>query len=88
MSSINNSIQDSVGNDKNGYPGPSLNKTKVNVTKKPNDNHIKTLKEEILEDISEKFMKKIPDMLTGISKIHSRNLKTPKIKYMRRQRNK
>jgi hypothetical protein len=28
----NNSIQDSVGNEKNGYPVPDLNKTMTNVT--------------------------------------------------------
>jgi hypothetical protein len=28
-----NSIQDSVGNEKNGYPFPNLNKTMINVTK-------------------------------------------------------
>jgi hypothetical protein len=51
----NNSMQDTVGNEENVYPVPDLNKTMINVTKKPNDTHIKTLKEEILEDITEKF---------------------------------
>jgi hypothetical protein len=32
------------------------NKTIVNVTKEPNEAHKKTLKEEILEEITEKFM--------------------------------
>jgi hypothetical protein len=59
----NNSIQDRVGNEENGYPVPDTNKTMINVTKEPNDIHIKTLKEEILEDINEKFMEKIPDMV-------------------------
>jgi hypothetical protein len=35
----------------------------INVTKEPSDTHIKTLKEEILEDITEKFMGKILDMV-------------------------
>jgi hypothetical protein len=35
----------------------------INVTKEPSDTHIKTLKEEILEDISEKFMEKILDLV-------------------------
>jgi hypothetical protein len=44
----NNSIQDSVGNEENGYPVPDLNKTMINVTKEPSDTYIKTHKEEIL----------------------------------------
>jgi hypothetical protein len=55
-----NLIQDSVGNEENGYPVPDLKKM-INVTKEHNDTHIKTLKEEILENITEKFMEKIPD---------------------------
>jgi hypothetical protein len=78
-----NSLQDSVGNEENGFPVPDLNKTMINVTKEPNDTHIKTLKEEILEDITEKFMEKIIDMLTRMYKMHSRNFKTPNIKNMR-----
>jgi hypothetical protein len=39
-----NSIQDSVGNEKNGYPVPDINKTMINVTKEHNDIHIRTLK--------------------------------------------
>jgi hypothetical protein len=35
----------------------------INVTKEPSVAHQKTLKEEILEDITEKFMKKILDMV-------------------------
>jgi hypothetical protein len=55
----NNSMQDSVGNEENGNVVPNLNKTMINITKEPNITHIKTLKEEILEEISEKFMEKI-----------------------------
>jgi hypothetical protein len=58
-----NSIQDSVGNEENGYPIPDLNKTMINITKEPSDTHIKTLKEEILEDITKKFMDKILDII-------------------------
>jgi hypothetical protein len=36
-------IQDSEGNEKNGYPVSDLNKTMINVTKEPSDTHIKTL---------------------------------------------
>jgi hypothetical protein len=52
-----------MGNEENGYPVPDLNKTIINVTKEPSDSHIKTLKEEILEDIHEKFMEKILDIV-------------------------
>jgi hypothetical protein len=57
-----NSIQDLVGNEENGYPVPDLNKTMINVTKEPSDTYIKNLKEEFLEEFSEKFMK-IVDMV-------------------------
>jgi hypothetical protein len=59
----NNSIQDSVENEENRYPVPDLNKTMINVTKEPSDTHINILKEEILEDSSDKFMEKILDMV-------------------------
>jgi hypothetical protein len=41
---------------------------KMDISSRPqknneNDAHIKTLKEEILEDSTEKFMEKIPDMV-------------------------
>jgi hypothetical protein len=60
----NNSIQDTVGNEENGYPVPDPNKTVINAMKKPIDFHKITLIEEILEEISEKFMEKILDMVT------------------------
>jgi hypothetical protein len=34
----------------------------INVTKEPGDAHKKTLKEDILEEITEKFMEKIVDI--------------------------
>jgi hypothetical protein len=52
-------IDDLLGNEKNRYPVPDLNKTMINVSKEPRNTHIKTLKEEILEDITEKFMEKL-----------------------------
>jgi cell division ATPase FtsA len=52
-----------MGNEKNVYQVPDLNKTMINVTKEPSDTHIKTLNEEILEDITEKFMEKILDIV-------------------------
>jgi phenylpyruvate tautomerase PptA (4-oxalocrotonate tautomerase family) len=47
---------------KNGYMVPVLNKTMINVTKEPSDTHKKTLKEEILDNITE-FMVKTLDMV-------------------------
>jgi hypothetical protein len=41
----NNSIQDSVGSEGNGYPVPELNEAMINVTKEPSGIHIKSLKE-------------------------------------------
>jgi hypothetical protein len=55
----NNSVQNSVGNEENGYPVPDLNKTMINVTKELSNPHKKTLKEEI----SEKFMEKVLDIV-------------------------
>jgi hypothetical protein len=63
---------------RNGYTVSDLNKTMINVTKEPSDTHIKTLKEEILENISVKF--RYQTWLTRMYKIHSRNFKTTKIK--------
>jgi hypothetical protein len=58
----NNLIQDSEGNEENGYPVPDSNKTKINDTKEPSDVHKNTLKEEILQVITENFME-ILDMV-------------------------
>jgi hypothetical protein len=54
-----NSIEDTVGNEKNGYPFSDPKKTMTNVTREPSDANKKTTKEEI----TEKFMEKIPDMV-------------------------
>jgi predicted sulfurtransferase len=55
----NNLIQDSEGNEENGYPAPDSSKTKINDTKEPNDVHENILKEEILQVITENFMEMI-----------------------------
>jgi hypothetical protein len=55
----NNSTQNSLGNEGNGYPDAYLNKTMINVTREPIDTYKKTLKEEILEDITKKLMEKV-----------------------------
>jgi hypothetical protein len=41
-------VQDSEGNEENGYLDPDSNKTKINYTKEHNKAHKNTLKEEIL----------------------------------------
>jgi hypothetical protein len=52
-----------MGNEENRYLVPDLNKTMINVTKEPVTPTLKTLKEEILEYIIEKFMEKMIDMV-------------------------
>jgi hypothetical protein len=66
-----------VGNEKNVYPVPDPNKIMINITKKPSDAHQKTLKEEILEVITEKLVKNILQM------VKQKHFKTPKIKNMK-----
>jgi hypothetical protein len=39
LSQQNNLIQDSEGNEENGYPVPDPNKTKITDTKEPSDVH-------------------------------------------------
>jgi hypothetical protein len=63
LSPQNNLIQDSGGNEENGYPVPDSNKTKINDTKEPNNTHKNNVKEEILQVITENFMEMILDMV-------------------------
>jgi hypothetical protein len=84
----NKLIQDSEGNEENGYPVPDSNKTNINYAKEPNEAHKNTLKEEILQVINENFMEKLVDMANQMYRRHSRNSKTTKIKAMKRHKNK
>jgi methyltransferase-like protein len=59
----NNLIQDSEGNEENAYPVPDSNKTKINDTKEPSEAQKNTLKQEILQVITENFMEMILDMV-------------------------
>jgi hypothetical protein len=43
--------QDLEQNEENGYPHPDSNKTKINYTKEPKEDHKNTPKEEILQDL-------------------------------------
>jgi hypothetical protein len=53
-----------VGNEENEYPVPDPNKTMIHVTEEPSDAHKNTLKEEILQEITEKFKEKTLDMVS------------------------
>jgi hypothetical protein len=44
----NKVVQDLEQNEENGHSDPDSNKTKISYTKEPNEEHKKTLKEEIL----------------------------------------
>jgi hypothetical protein len=59
----NKLIQDSEGNEENGYPVPDSNKTKINNIKEPNDANKNILKAEILQVITEDFMEMLLDMV-------------------------
>jgi hypothetical protein len=56
-------IQDSEGNEENGYPDSDANKTKINYTKEPNEAHKNQLKEEILQVINENFIEMLLDTI-------------------------
>jgi uncharacterized protein YjgD (DUF1641 family) len=80
-------MQDSEGNEQNGYPVPDHNKTMINDTKEPSDIQKNTLTEEILQELTENFMENILDMVNKMYKMHSKNFKAPKMKNIRRNRN-
>jgi hypothetical protein len=54
-------VQDLEWNEKNGYPDPDSNKTRILYTKEPNKDHKNTLKEEILQVINENFIEMLID---------------------------
>jgi hypothetical protein len=56
-------IQDSEGNEENRYPDPDSSKTKINYAKEPKEANKNTLKEEILQVITENFMEMLLDMV-------------------------
>jgi hypothetical protein len=59
----NELVQDSEGNEENGYPDTDSNKTKIKYAKEPKEAHKNTLKEEILQVITENFMEMLLDMV-------------------------
>jgi hypothetical protein len=82
-----NSIEDLLGNEENEYPVPDPNETMINVTTEFSDTHKKSLNEEIMGEITEKLMRSYKTWLTRKCKMHSRNIKTPQKKNLRRHRN-
>jgi hypothetical protein len=56
-------IQDSEGNEENRCLVLDSNKTKINDAKKPNNVHKNTIKEEILQVITENFMEMLLEMV-------------------------
>jgi hypothetical protein len=85
-SSKNDSIQDSLGNEENGYPVPY--KRMINVTKEPSDTHKKPSKRKSLKKTLRNSWRRYLTWLNRMCKMHSRNFKTPKTRNMRRHRNK
>jgi hypothetical protein len=47
---------DSEGKEENGYPVRDTNKTKLDYPKESNETHKNTMKEEMLQEITENFM--------------------------------
>jgi hypothetical protein len=60
---INKLVQDSEGNERNTYPDPYSNKTKINCHTEHNEDHKNILKENILQVITENFMEMLLDMV-------------------------
>jgi hypothetical protein len=58
-SKTNNSIEDSVANEENEYPVPDPSGTMINITNELSDVHKKSLKLEIMDEITEKIMEKL-----------------------------
>jgi hypothetical protein len=56
-------VQDLEWIEENGYPDPDSNKTKINYTKEPNEDHKNTQKEEILQVINENFIEMLLNMV-------------------------
>jgi hypothetical protein len=59
----NKLVQEPEGSEENRCSHPDSNKKKINYTKKPNEAHKNTLKEEILQVINENFIEMILEMV-------------------------
>jgi hypothetical protein len=84
----NKVLQDLERNEENGYPDPDSNKTKINYTKEPNEDHKNTLKEEILQVINENFIVMLLDKVNQNVQEALKKLQTTKQRNMQRHRNK
>jgi hypothetical protein len=84
----NNLIQDSERNEENGYPVLDSDKIKIYDTKEPNNVYKKTLKEDILQVITENFMDMILDIVNQNIQEALKKYQDIKIKNTRRHRNK
>jgi predicted house-cleaning noncanonical NTP pyrophosphatase (MazG superfamily) len=78
----------SEGNEENRYSVPDSNKTKINYVKEPKEAQKNTLKEEILQVITENFIEMLLDMVNQNVQEALRNSKTTNIKNIRRHKNK
>jgi hypothetical protein len=83
----NNLIQDSEGNEENGYSVPGYKNTKINYAEEPNEAHKSTLKEEILPVITENFMEMLLDMVKQNVQEALKKFQDNKMKNMRRHQN-
>jgi hypothetical protein len=55
----NKLVQDSEGNEENGYPAPDTNKTKIDYPKESNEAHKNILKKEITKNFMEVILDKV-----------------------------
>jgi hypothetical protein len=83
----NKLIQDSEGNKENRYLVPDSNKTKINDAKEPNNSHKNSLKEEILQVITENFMEMLLDMVNQNIQEALKNFKNNEYKKTQKQIN-
>jgi chromosome segregation ATPase len=71
---------------KKQYPDPDSNKTKMNYTKEPNEDHKNTLKEEILQVINENFIEMLLDMVNQNVQEALKKFQDNKSKYEKTQK--
>jgi hypothetical protein len=84
FSQKNNLIQNSEGNEENRYPVLDSNKTKINDAKEHKDDQKNTLKEEVLQIITENFMEMLLHMVNQNVQETLKKFQDTKIKNTRR----
>jgi hypothetical protein len=80
--------QDSEGNEETGYSVPDSQKTEIDYPKEPNKVHKNTLKEEILQEITEHFMEMLLEKVNQNVQEAFKKFQDNKTKNMRRHKNK